>query len=405
METSLRKGAIVGLILVGLVGVVISGVTTAHHYKIAGNGFEEKSFCSLSEFVDCDVAIASPYSKFLGIPVAELALLFFLFVSGASVYAWFSEKRGGATLSFLLAASLVALGYSGYMAWVSFAKLHVLCLLCSGLYLTIFVFIILLLVALRLSPFKIPSFLIHYVGRSFAKGEENSHLAGHLVATGIFFALGLLFFFGFNPQAHSRSKPFNKEAFVRFYNSAPQQEILIPEGRPSWGDPNAKVTLVEFSDFECPFCRRAAFSIKPFLGEYRKSVRLVMMHYPLDMSCNPNVQHPMHESSCLAAKAASCAHQKGKFWDYSELVFKNQKRLSRNTLVALAKQVGLEEESFSRCLASDEANQVIQEDIALGTKLMVHGTPSLFVNGRLLPDWTNPDKLQAVVEAELKNQK
>ncbi|MBI1909603.1 MAG: thioredoxin domain-containing protein [Deltaproteobacteria bacterium] len=404
-ESPFRKGAIVGLILVGLVGVLIAGITTSHHYKIAAAGFEEKSFCSLSEFVDCDVAIASPYSKVFGIPTSELGLLFFLFVTLASLYALISEKATRTTLSFIFCSALVALAYAAYMAYIAFFKLHVLCLLCTGLYLAIILLVILSLMALRLRPVKIFSFIGHYLQDTFKKGADgSSRLGGHLLAFGLLFGIGLLFFVGLNRPLHGRTRPFNKEGFVRAYLATPKQEVKLPEGRPFWGDPDAKVTIVTFSDFECPFCRRAAFSLKPFLGEYRRQVRFLYLHYPLDMACNPNMERPLHQYSCLAAKATFCAHQKGRFWEYHDLVFENQRRLSHALLSRLADKVGLSEDEFNRCLASDEVAKQLQEDIAAGNQLDIHGTPAIYVNGHLLKDWTSPEKLQAVIEAELKNQ-
>jgi protein-disulfide isomerase len=146
----------------------------------------------------------------------------------------------------------------------------------------------------------------------------------------------------------------------------------------------------------------AAFTLKPYLKEYRNDIRLVYLNYPLDNACNVKIGHAMHPVSCLAAKAGACAHKMGKFWEYHDLVFENQKRLSRSTLLEIADQVHLDKAGFEACLASDEAAKIVQDDLAQGEIMDVHGTPSLFLNGRLFKDWTNPNRLRTILEAEIR---
>ncbi|MDO8643981.1 MAG: vitamin K epoxide reductase family protein, partial [bacterium] len=319
MENSLNKKAVTAILLAGILGVLVSVVLTKQHYAVSQKGFQEKSFCSISEFIDCDVAMVSPYAKIFGIPTSELSLLFYLFVTLSAGYLLVSKKEK--ILPFLLGLSLAGLFYSAFMAFVSFFRLKVLCLFCATLYLDILLLVVFLFWALKLSPWKAPLFFARYLAATFKKGEEGNHLGIHLLSIGLLFGIGLLFFVGLNQNIHSRPRPFSKALFQRAYLSQTEENFALPEGRPFWGDPNSSVTIVEFSDFQCPFCRVAAFSVKPFLGEYRDKVRLVSLQYPLDKSCNPNIEHDFHRLSCLAAKAALCAQDQGKYWDYFEEVF------------------------------------------------------------------------------------
>jgi protein-disulfide isomerase len=173
------------------------------------------------------------------------------------------------------------------------------------------------------------------------------------------------------------------------------------EGLPQLGNPQAKIQIIEFSDFQCPFCKRAAFTLKASLKEFRKDIVYYFVNYPLDQSCNPGLEATLHPTACLAAKAAICANRQGKFWEYHELVFENQKRISRSLLVDLAATTRLDGPTFENCLTSSDADQILSSEIALGQKAEVRGTPSIFINGRLFRDWNKADRLRRVIEVLL----
>lgn len=176
--------------------------------------------------------------------------------------------------------------------------------------------------------------------------------------------------------------------------------------RPVWGNPNAKVKIIEFSDFQCPFCKMAAENLKPALAEYKDDVALYFANYPLDQSCNPYMQRPLHLSSCNAAKAAVCfAKQGGDFWTYHDILFNNQKSLFLDKLTDYATSHGAKQEDFTSCLYSEETNNTVRADIEAGQKLSVAGTPSIFVNGRRLSGWSNFKFLREVIKQELKGAK
>ncbi len=380
------------LLFFAVAGLVASGIMVEMHRDLVRGGFEGKSFCNVSEFVDCDTALASRYAKVAGIPTAQIGLLYYLFFIGALLFAWIAERRRDATLSFLLAGSVGAVVYSLAMAYLSVFRLQVLCLLCLTTYF---------------------ANLVHFLLLPRLLGLKFSNIVGHLsgylrsmrfVSCLIVFVLtlggGLLFFRGSQARVE-REFPITEGFYLQnFY--ATQPTPLTLERFASWGPADAKVTIVEFSDFQCPFCRRAAFTIKPLLGEFRRQVRLVFVNYPLDHSCNPQVGHSMHPVACLAAKGALCAGEKGKFWEFHDLVFENQKKLSRSILLSLAKQAGLEEEWFNLCLVDPQTEGVLAAEVQEGAKFGVRGTPAIYINGRPFHDWTSPEKLRWILQSELK---
>jgi len=142
------------------------------------------------------------------------------------------------------------------------------------------------------------------------------------------------------------------------------------------GNVDAPITLVNFSCFECPFSGRIVPTLKRILQEYDGKVRVVYKHFPLS-SIHPNAQK--------TAEAAECAAEQGKFWEYHDKVFENQRAgLSVENLKKWAKEVGLNETQFNECLNSGKYAQKVQKDYEEGIQKGVRATPSIFVNGELI---------------------
>ncbi|MCK6550334.1 thioredoxin domain-containing protein [Myxococcota bacterium] len=142
-------------------------------------------------------------------------------------------------------------------------------------------------------------------------------------------------------------------------------------GKPSKGPDNAKVTIVEFSDFECPYCSRAVPGVEKVLAAYPNDVRVVFLHYPLSF----------HKGAMPSAIAATCAHQQGKFWPFHDKLFANQHALGPELFNATAKELGLDEAKFSACLADPKTKETVDAEMAQGNAAGVEGTPSFFING------------------------
>lgn len=159
----------------------------------------------------------------------------------------------------------------------------------------------------------------------------------------------------------------------------------------SAGSTEAKVKVVEFSDFECPFCSNAAKTINQIKAEFGDKVHIVFRQYPLDF----------HKNAHLAHQASLAAHAEGKFWQFHDILFENQKALDRPSLEKYAEQVGLDMAKFKAALDEGTYKAQVDADIALGGKVGVDGTPTLFINGKR---GTNPgdfNAIKAMIDAEL----
>src|SRR5262249_23364924 len=128
------------------------------------------------------------------------------------------------------------------------------------------------------------------------------------------------------------------------------------------GPADAPITIVEFSDFQCPFCARAAKDLRELVGT-SPEVSLVFRNFPLDTSCNGNLKRQMHANACLAAYAAECAGKQGRFWEYHDLLFENGQQLSRDALVTFAERVGIDTHSFEQCLDDPATHARVAADV------------------------------------------
>ncbi|HVN37184.1 MAG TPA: thioredoxin domain-containing protein [Myxococcota bacterium] len=163
------------------------------------------------------------------------------------------------------------------------------------------------------------------------------------------------------------------------------------QGAPSKGNPDAKLAIVEFSDFQCPFCRRVTPTLAQIEREYGDKVRIVFKHMPLEM----------HPKAPAAHAAAEAAHQQGKFWEMHDLIFGNQEAMSPEKYVEYAKQLNLDVDRFQKDVASAEIKARIEADEAEGQKLGLSGTPSFFVNGRYLSGAQPFDVFKQLIDQEL----
>jgi protein-disulfide isomerase len=164
------------------------------------------------------------------------------------------------------------------------------------------------------------------------------------------------------------------------------------EGSPSKGAAEAAVTIVEFSDFECPFCSRVVPTLEKILADYEGKVRLVFRQFPLN-NIHPNAQK--------AAEASLCAQDQGKFWELHDLMFKEQRSLGVEELKEKAVRVGLDTESFNECLDSSRYSERVADDLEAGSQAGVTGTPAMFINGRFISGAQPYEEIAKVIDDEL----
>jgi protein-disulfide isomerase len=163
-------------------------------------------------------------------------------------------------------------------------------------------------------------------------------------------------------------------------------------GEPFKGSETARVTIVKFEDFQCPFCKQVQPTFNELLSRYNGQVRLVHKDLPLES---------LHPRARQAAEAARCAFEQGKFWEYHDKLYATSPKASADDLKSYAKEVGLNVDSFDRCFASGKYKAVVQQDLNEGAQLGLTGTPTFFINGREISGNQPLKAAEAIIDEEL----
>ena len=186
-------------------------------------------------------------------------------------------------------------------------------------------------------------------------------------------------------------KELREKAGVQILLDPPRVAVSLGED-PVKGPATAPITIVEFSDFQCPYCSRVNPTLKQVEEKYGDKLRVVFRDFPL-------VQ--IHKDAAKAAEAGECAHEQGKFWEMHDRLFANQSKLQVEALKQAATELGLDADKFNQCLDSSKYAAEVQKDVDEGTKYGVTGTPAFFINGRLLGGAQPLDAFTEVIDEEL----
>ena len=173
--------------------------------------------------------------------------------------------------------------------------------------------------------------------------------------------------------------------------TVPERIARELQSDPSLGPKDAPVTIVEFSDFQCPYCSRAESTVKAVLEKYKGKVRFVYRDYPLTF----------HPFAAKASEAAQCANDQGKFWEFHDALYADQTKLAVADMQATAGRLGMDAEKFKTCVESGKYAAEVAKDIQDATKAGVSSTPSFFINGVSVVGAQAPDAFNSIIDQEL----
>ncbi|MBX9768836.1 MAG: thioredoxin domain-containing protein [Bdellovibrionales bacterium] len=384
-----RNSQIISL-LVAFVSFCIYVYLTRNHYSLVYGMSEGKSLCNISSYLNCDAVDASPYSRIFGVPIALLGALTHI-VLILSILAGWSDNAAKAPLwrkaSLLLAIFIATM--SVVMGVITITKIAALCIFCLTLYILSF---LQLFFVLKTTEPKERELNADFFRSVFRSGPEGlSWFAIFLVAIP---ALGFL---GHDMAKTNVSKSmggFNADNFVNEWKQNTPHDFSSGGGLVMGpAADQAKMTIVEFADFLCGHCKHAAPALHSFVSGH-SDIRFVFMTFPLDGQCNKALTQSRGGQSCDLAKAALCAEEQGKGWKTHEYLFENAtpEGLKVDETVA---SVGLDKAAFETCLKSTDTHLKIEKMADLGKAAGIQGTPTIFVNGKLLP----AGQIRAVLDA------
>jgi predicted DsbA family dithiol-disulfide isomerase len=180
------------------------------------------------------------------------------------------------------------------------------------------------------------------------------------------------------------------ERLQKRFRGGPRRNIDVADA-PMKGSPSARITLIEFADYECPHCKRVQPVMRQALDEFKNDVRLYFKHYPLGG----------HTNARIAAEAAAAAQKQGKFWQYNDGLWAHAESLSPAVLEQIAKDSGLDVEKWRKDLESEDVRQHVAKDHADGEAVGIQATPTIYLNGREYTDARDIDSLRDWISEEL----
>jgi len=355
---------IFGLSFFSLLGIALLVSLTQHFYEVRNGTAGFKSFCNMSQAMNCDIVAASSYAELIpGLPLASVGAGWFLALFVISFFAlnpYWKRESTRALFGMTALGTLFSLFYLAVMA----IQIKTFCLFCLGVDA---LNLILLGLCFSLKP---EGFSVHKL--DFSKWK----ILVPISATSI-----LIMIVGLRSLDQANMKASDLAELANSVISSTAYPVGSGEEFPAFGPKDAPITIVEFSDFQCPFCRIGAFGLNSVLNRYPHLIRIVFRNFPLDQSCNSQVQHSAHPQACEAARVAHCAYQMGKFEDVYQTLFEKQVAFGPGIPLELASQIGLDRSRLKSCVDSSDTQLAISRDIQEALTLGVQSTPTFFVNG------------------------
>jgi len=365
MTTTVRKNLLPFINVISLLGAGLAIWQTRLFYLTRTGMSGMHSFCNIGKTFDCTAIEMSPYSEiFGGFPLSGFAIAGYLVILILSLYGFSNAFRKNIR-KVLVAFTGIAVLFSAVYLAIMVTQIGKLCILCLTVDL---INVVLLVLALNL-----PKDDEHAPG-----GLTLARIAG----TGaIALVMAFLFSKGLNPQSQMKQEDIND--LVDSVLSTPVTPVAIPSDAPVVGDPNAPITVVKFSDYECPACKMGANAIHPLFKRYSKQVKFVFVNFPLDQACNPAIHRRMHEFACEAASVAICATEQGKFLETYETLFENQEKFAAGKIADLLSGIpGIDMAKLKSCMTLPSTAEKIKRDVELGAAMKIQSTPTFFMNGK-----------------------
>ena len=352
-------------LLACLVGLWLSIVLEQIHFRIHTDPTFH-SFCAIDRKVNCDIVAHSPYSVFFGVPVAAWGI--FAYAVALLVSLWGLIRRSPLAVGCGLGLGLVYIAGSAVLGAISAFLVTAICILCLGTYAVNLVFLVAMVLAAR--P----------VGFWAALAELPRALRARPLRV-----LAILALIGGAKLTLMAAHPKYWQAPSQAAPTRPTAPVLPngiePGGGHYLGAVQPVVTLTEFSDYECPYCRQAHSQIRELLERFPTRLRLVHRHYPLDQSCNSTIKGRIHENACFAAAVAECAGRQNRFWQANDYLFAEARTLHARPNAEIARDLGLDLAHLEKCLRA-EGPRAVALDLDEGNRLQIQGTPTFVMEGK-----------------------
>ena len=358
--------------------------------------------------MDCDTVNVSQYSEVLGIPIAAIGAFYFFLLLVMSLLVP-NQEKSFSTLQKMMAwlTGFATLYNLILFLGVQLVILKSFCLMCFVTYLCTLGHLIFNIRLSGSDEDDLKSKIMTTFGKPhFPLLTTIPRFRWVLGTISLLLFVLVLTFLPYYVRSQSSANNFVQDSIEQFYSKwkdLPQKKIKVSAGDGVWGNPQSPIQIVEFSDFECPFCRKAAFTLHTVLKLYKNRVFFIFKNFPLDSTCNPNLPYQLHAHACKLARLAACAQLKGKFWDYHDRAFLNMTdediREGFDHISEVLTPV-FSSKDISSCLSDPKTLKQVGEDISLATDMKIKATPSVFINGKLITIPISVESLEKLISLE-----
>ena len=388
-----KRWPYLAMLLISLVGEGVAIKLAFIHYDVHHDAATQ-SFCALSDAVNCDTVALSPYSVFMGVPVAVWGMLGYAFLGLAAVWARSSRKRLAPTvvLAALTGASVLT---SVALATISVLLIESLCILCMTTYLLNAILAVLVVTVWPKRRESVVRAAVSELGRVWRR-----RMVPTLLCAGIPVTL-MLFFPRYWEQTPSIAGETSTNAAndTGDGNQPESMAVGVTKDGHHWiGARDPQVVVEEFSDYQCPFCKRAHFRLRALVSEQPDSIRLIHRHLPLDDHCNPLISGTFHPRACYYAALSVCAGEQDRFWEANDYLYEHGRDATPVTPEVLEGELGVSRDKLQDCL-NQRAWGGMRLDLEEAVRLQLSATPTFRVDGQVYVGQVPPEVLAAPIKA------
>lgn len=408
---------LLAIVLICAVGIVVA-IELTRIYVLTNTDPSYRSFCAVNASINCETVASSAYAVTFGVLNSVWAIFAYVWVMGVALWGMVRPGRRSWPRGVLLLTTSLLLVAGAALFYVMEFVIGALCVLCLALDVVNVALFVLAVILWRTDPrrrsprrlvgedlrwlMRRPGalggmvvatlvMLVASVEYSSVTEERVARAAsvspealGPSMAPGI--GLGPTPARGGSPAEQTCDSP---DCPCTDYDGTGHQPTIHmgrDEAGHQWiGAASPRVVVEEFTDYECPFCRRAHLQLRALMAKAPKGLRVVHRHYPLDHRCNSAIKGEFHKRACLLSRVAHCAGEQGRFWEMNDYLFQHAQTIRREEPSAreLAERLELDLERFDCCLSADTTEAHLQADIAAGIELGLKGTPAYVIDGQV----------------------
>ena len=385
-----------GCLLLAMAGIAVTGYLMVLHLGLERGELLGGAVCGAGGAFNCHVVTGSTWSTVLGLPLALWGMIGYLTVFALALLAKQSDEWAQHAMALVAVLAIGFLLVDAGLLGVMLGVIRSVCILCLATY---GINLLLLWFAWR-SLNRPLGAVLSQVGAALGAIIPSDQRPTTWLFWGVL-AVGM----GGSLAVHaatlfvSRGTLASVQGQLREYVSR-QPRVGVPlADDPTLGPPTAGLRVVEFSDFFCPACQRAAKLNHIIVSSHRNDMAFVFKNFPLDTSCNDKVSRMVHPGACQIAAAGECAHQQGKFWAFHDLIFEEGPNYQIARLEEDARRLGFDVQRFSACLSSGQGMEAVKRDVADAGQVEVSSTPTYVINGLKLAGMLTPSRFEEFVQA------